>query len=262
MATPARIVSFGRGARWLAEGWRLFLVAPLPWIALAVVYYLVLNLVLLVPVVGILVAPVLVPAFSVGFMAASRAAAHGGLVGTELILLLFSGFRENPRGQLVLGLVFLACLALLLGATTLLDQGALAHSMLTDSPDGGGAQEDGGAINAMLVAIALYIPVMMAYWFSPVLVAWHRIGVAKALVFSFLACALNWRAFLAYGAVATLFAVVAPSFALSALMYAAGGKGGAHFVALLYAFFLVMLPTLVASFYVSYRDIFGTPETD
>lgn len=261
MATPARIVSFGRGARWLAEGWRLFRVAPLPWVGLAVVYYLVLNLVLLVPVAGILVAPVLVPAFSVGFMAASRTAARGGPVGAELFLLLFSGFRENPRRQLVLGLVFLACLALLLGATTLLDQGALAHSMLAGSPDGGGAQDDGGAIDAMLLAIALYIPVMMAYWFSPVLVAWHGIGVGKALVFSFLACALNWRAFLAYGAVAMLFTVVAPSFALSALMLFAGGKGGTHIVALLYAFFLVMLPTLVASFYASYRDIFGTPET-
>lgn len=262
MATPARIVSFGRGARWLAEGWRLFRVAPLPWIALAVVYYLLLNLVLLVPVAGIVVAPVLVPAFSVGFMAASRAVARGGPVGAELIWLLFSGFRENLRGQLALGLVFLACLALLLGATTLMDQGALAHSMLVSPPDGGGAQEDGAVVSAMLLAIGLYTPVMMAYWFSPVLVAWHGIGVAKALVFSFLACALNWRAFIAYGAVAMLFAVVAPSFALSALMFAAGDKEGAHLVAMLYAFFLVMLPTLVASFYASYRDIFGTPETD
>jgi len=85
------------------------------------------NLVLLVPVVGIVAAPVLVPPFSVGFMAASRAAARGGPVGLEH---LFSGFRERFRGQLVLGLVFLACLALLLGATTLFDRGALAHSML------------------------------------------------------------------------------------------------------------------------------------
>ena len=68
MATPARIVPTGRGARWLAEGWRLFRVAPLSWIALAFSYWLLLNLVLLVPVVGILVAPVLVPPFSVGFM--------------------------------------------------------------------------------------------------------------------------------------------------------------------------------------------------
>lgn len=259
MATPARIVPFGRGARWLAEGWRLFRVAPFSWIALAVIYYLVLNVVLLVPWAGIVAAPVLVPAFSVGFMAASRAAARGRPIGVEL---LFSGFRESLRGQLVLGVVFLACLALLLGATTLFDRGALAHSMLAGSPGGGSEQDSGGLITATLVAIALYIPVMMAYWFSPVLVAWHGIGVVKALVFSFLACALNWRAFLAYGVVTMLMTVVAPSFLLSSLTLVAGGKGGGHIGVLLYALFLVMLPTLVASFYVSYRDIFGTPETD
>ena len=258
MATPARIVPAGRGARWLAEGWRLFRVSPLSWIALAFSYWLLMNVVLLVPVVGILSAPVLVPAFSVGFMAASRAAARGGPVRLEH---LFSGFREHLRGELVLGVAFLACLALLLGATTLFDGGALAHSMLVGPPDTRAEQDGSGTLAAMLVAIGLYLPVMMMYWFSPVLVAWHNIGAAKSLFFSFMACVLNWRAFLAYGAVTILMTVVAPSLALSALLVVAGGGQAAHLGALVYALFLVMLPTLVASFYVSYRDIFGTPET-
>lgn len=258
MATPARIVPAGRGARWLAEGWRLFRVAPLSWIALAFSYWLLLNLVLLVPAVGIFAAPVLVPPFSVGFMAASRAAARGGPVGLEH---LFSGFRERPRSQLVLGLVFLACLALLLGATALFDRGALAHSMLVGPAGAPAAEEDSGMLAAMLVAIGLYIPVMMMYWFSPVLVAWHGTSPGKALFFSFMACLLNWRAFLAYGAVTILMTVVAPSLALSAILVMSGGAQTAHLAGLVYALFLVMLPTLVASFYVSYRDIFGSPET-
>ena len=114
---------------------------------------------------------------------------------------------------------------------------------------------------AMLVAIGLYIPVMMMYWFSPVLVAWHGISAAKALFFSFMACLLNWRAFLAYGAVTLLMTVVAPSLAISAVLVAAVGAQTARLEAFVYALFLVMLPTLVASFYVSYRDVFGTPET-
>ena len=258
MATPARIVPGSRGARWLVEGWRLFRAAPLSWIALAFSYWLLMNLVLLVPVVGIVAAPVLVPPFSVGFMAASRAAARGGPVGLEH---LFSGFRERLRGQLVLGLAFLACLALLLGATTLFDRGELAHSMLVGPPGGHAGQDDSGTLAAMLVAIGLYIPVMMMYWFAPVLVAWHGIGAAKALFFSFMACVLNWRAFFAYGAVTILMTVVAPSLAISAVLVAVGGAQAARLEAFVYALFLVMLPTLVASFYVSYRDIFGTPET-
>ena len=258
MATPARIVPASRGARWLAEGWRLFRVSPLSWIALAFTYWLLMNVVLLVPVVGFVVAPVLVPPFSVGFMAASRAAARGGPVGLEH---LFSGFREHLRGQLVLGVVFLACLALLLAATTLFDRGVLAHSMLVGPPDSRAEQDGGGTLVAMLVAIGLYIPLMMMYWFSPVLVAWHSIGAVKSLFFSFVACVLNWRAFLAYGAVTILMTVVAPSLAVSALLVVTGSSQTAHLGAFVYALFLVMLPTLVASFYVSYRDIFGTPET-
>ena len=159
----------------------------------------------------------------------------------------------------VVGLV--AALALLLGATTLFDRGALAHSMLVGPPGGRAERDESGMLAAMLVAIGLYIPVMMMYWFSPVLVAWHGISAAKALFFSFMACLLNWRAFLAYGAVTLLMTVVAPSLAISAVLVAAGGAQTARLEAFVYALFLVMLPTLVASFYVSYRDVFGTPET-
>ena len=236
----------------------MFRAAPLSWIALAFSYWLLMNLVLLVPVLGIIAAPVLVPPFSVGFMAASRAAARGGPVGLEH---LFSGFRKNLRGQLVLGVVFLACLALVLGATALFDHGALAHSMLVGPPGARAEQDASGMLAAMLVAVVLYFPVMMMYWFSPVLVAWHGVGVAKALFFSLMACVLNWRAFLAYGAVTILMTVVAPSLAISAVLVAAGGAQAARLEAFVYALFLVMLPTLVASFYASYRDIFGTPET-
>ena len=111
-----------------------------------------------------------------------------------------------------------------------------------------------------MLAIALYAPVMMMFWFAPVLVAWHGIGAAKALFFSLLACLINWRAFLAYGAAAILLTVVAPTVALSALMLFSGGSLGVPLTSLLIPLLLVMLPTLLASFYVSYRDVFGVPE--
>jgi hypothetical protein len=259
MPTPARIVAASRGLHWLAEGWRLFRAAPLSWIALVFVYWLLMNVALLVPLVGVFVAPVLVPAFSVGFMAASRAAAHGGPVGLEN---LFAGFRENLPGQLSLGFTYLALLALLLGATTLVDGGELLHSVRAGEPLGGAEPESAAAYGAMLVAMALYVPVMMMYWFAPVLVAWHGIGAAKSLIFSLLACLLNWRAFLAYGAVTTLMTVVAPSFGLSALRIVTGGALPVPLESIVYPLFLVMLPTLQASFYMSYRDVFAAPESD
>jgi hypothetical protein len=256
MATPARIVATSRGARWLGEGWRLFRVAPLSWVALVFTYWLLMTVVSLLPYVGI-AAAVLVPPFSVGFMAASQAAARGGPLGFDL---LFSGFRDKLRAQLALGLVYLACLALLLGATTLVDGGALAHWMLVGEGPGGAQAQTGGVAAAMLVAAALYAPVMMMFWFAPVLVAWHGTGTVKALFFSFMACLINWRAFLAYGAAAILLTVVAPTLALSALLLVSGGRLAVPVTSFLFPLLLVMLPTLLASFYVSYRDVFGSPE--
>jgi hypothetical protein len=112
----------------------------------------------------------------------------------------------------------------------------------------------------MATAAALYLPVMMMFWFAPVLVAWHGVSAAKALFFSFVACLINWRAFVAYGVVAVLMTVVAPLLVLSAVLYASGGALRAQAISLMFPLILVMLPTLLASFYVSYRDVLGTPE--
>lgn len=257
MATPARIVAASRGAHWLGEGWRLFRAAPLSWVALVFTYWLLMTVVSVLPYVGIAAASVLVPPFSVGFMAASRAAARGAPLGLDI---LFSGFRENLRGQLSLGMAYLACLALLLGATTLVDGGTLAHWMLVGEGPGGAEAQTSGVLGAMLVAVALYAPVMMMFWFAPVLVAWHGIGAVKALFFSLLACLINWRAFIAYGAAAILLTVVAPTLALSALLLFSGGKLEVPVTSFLFPLMLILLPTLLASFYVSYRDVFGSPE--
>ena len=116
----ARIVQALRGALWLAEGWRLFSAAPLGWIAMVFAYWLLMTLASIVPVLGVAAASVLVPAFSVGFMAAARSAARKGPV--ELAL-LFDGFRNHLRSQLVLGVAYFACLALVLAATVLVDEG-------------------------------------------------------------------------------------------------------------------------------------------
>jgi hypothetical protein len=96
----ARVVQAMRGAQWLLDGWRLFRVAPLAWIALVFAYWLIMTLLSIVPLAGIVAASILVPAFSVGFMAAARAAARRGPVELRL---LFDGFRHDPRSQLVLG---------------------------------------------------------------------------------------------------------------------------------------------------------------
>ena len=250
----ARVVGAPRGARWLGEGWQLFRAAPLGWLALVLAYWLLMTIISLLPYVGAAAAAVLVPGLSVGFMAAARTAERGGRL--ELAL-LFGALRDAPRPQLVLGGVYLACLAALLALTALADGGALAAWMLTGRRPGDEALQSGDLLSAMAVAALLYAPVMMMFWFAPVLAAWHSTAPAKALFFSFAACLMNWRAFIAYGAVAALFTLVLPFVVLAGLMLASGGALSAPAASLAFPLLLLILPTLLASFYVSYRDVFG-----
>jgi len=252
----ARIVGLGRGARWLGEGWQLFRGAPLGWLAMVFAYWLLMTFASLVPLVGVVIAPVLVPAFSVGFMAAARAVASGERL--ELAL-LFEGFRPPVlRTQLVLGLAYLAGLALVLSATTLADHGALARWMTTGQRPDEDALQSEAFLAALACAALAYVPVMMMFWFAPPLAAWHATGAGKALFFSFFGCLMNWRAFLAYGAVTAALTLALPLLALSGLMLASGGALAASVGSLAFPLLVLLLPTLFASFYVSYRDVFAS----
>ena len=98
---------------------------------------------------------------------------------------------------------------------------------------------------------------MMMFWFAPPLAAWHSASPVKALFYSFLACLINWRAFLAYAAATGLITLVVP-FVLAVTLRTL--LGDVSFAWLAFPLLGVLLPTLFASFYASYRDVFATPE--
>jgi hypothetical protein len=205
-----------------------------------------------VPLIGLATALVLVPAFSVGFMAIARATSRGA--PAELGLLL-EGLRHEPRSQILLGIVYFACLALLLAASALADDGVLARWMLTGARPDEEVVQSGDFMAALAIAALLYLPVMAAFWFAPPLAAWHSTGAAKALFFSFAASLMNWRAFLAYGAVTAIVTLVIPFAVLTALTLTSALRFPA--ASLVFPLLLIVLPTLFASFYASYRDVFG-----
>lgn len=252
----ARIATPLQGARWLAHGWRIFKAAPLGWLAMVFAYTIFMTVVSVVPILGVVAATMMVPGFSVGFMAASRAADRGGDLGLSTLL---EGFREGARSQLALGCIYVGCLALLLAATTLADEGAFARWLATGRRPGAEVVREDSFQFAMLVGAVLYMQVMMLFWFSPVLAAWHGVAVPKALFFSFFAVLMNWRAFIAYGMVTALVTVVAPFVTALAMTALSGGKAQLAATGLLFPLLLVIMPTLFGSFYASYRDIFGSP---
>jgi len=130
--------------------------------------------------------------------------------------------------------------------------------MATGQHPGEDALQSEAFFAALACAALFYVPVMMMFWFAPPLAAWHATGAGKALFFSFFACLMNWRAFLAYGTVTAAVTLVLPFLALSGLMLASGGALAVPVVSLAFPLLLVLLPTLFASFYVSYRDVFAS----
>lgn len=249
------------GWRWLAAGFAIFRRNP-PLLAMLVVsYWLTVLLLNILPVIGAVAASLLIPGLSVGLMQAARDLECGQPIGLPT---LFSGLKRNPRTLMALGALYLCCTLGILGLSALLDGGELVNFMLSGKGAEKEAIESGDLILPSLFVMLLMMPVLMAYWFAPVLAAWHGQGVGKSLFFSFMACWLNWRAFFAYSVALVLFAGLVPGVVFGLLIGflggAEGGIGAVIIMPLMTVIALIVFSTVYASFYVSYRDIFGSSE--
>jgi hypothetical protein len=196
-----------------------------------------------IPVAGVAAAAVLTPSFSVSFMAVARAASRGAPIELPLVL---EGFKLGLRPQLALGVVYGICLGVIFAVASLTLNLAPGSREAVGDPQGGAAD--------LGLLLLMYAPVMMMFWFAPTLAAWHTAGVAKALFFSFLAFLMNWRAFLAYGALTAvaIFALTAAVLLLARLV-----SPELPPASLALPMFVAIFPTLSGSYYASYRDIFG-----
>ena len=253
----AAVVSFRRGAQWLLEGWRMFRVAPLAWLMFVVLYVMMMALLAsVVPKIGFALGLALVPAFTVGFMTISRSCARKQAppMGD-----LFAGFRSQLPAQLSLGAVYVLLVAATLWATTLADDGVLMRWFVDGQKPGIESIRSAELRSALLVFAGGLTPVITLFWFAPVLVAWHGMGVAKAMFFSFAACMVNWRAFAGYGVAGAMLLLGVPLVVSGVLLMLFGLQAGSALTdRLMPILVLVMAPVLFGSFYASYRDVFGT----
>ena len=252
----ARLVGATQGARWMGEGWRLFRAAPLTWAGVLFGSFALLLLLGGIPVLGAPLFVVLTPALWAGFMAVARAAAgRGGETAVDFARTLL----REARALAVLGVVYLAANVAAIAATIPFGDGLLADWVLRGKAP---PRELIGSRAFMLdVALSMlfYTPAMLAYWFAPVLVTWHRVGATKALFFSITACLFNWRAFAAYAlAVVLVFVAVFALLSLaSGLLVAAAGAPPAATLLVVLPVLAIFAGALIASAYASYRDVFG-----
>ena len=146
-------------------------------------------------------------------------------------------------------------LLVILGLSALFDGGLLFRMLVMgETPAREVLNKTSVFISAQLT-IVLLIPVILAFWFAPVLVAWHDMTAGKSLFFSLVACLRNWRPFLLYSLSIGVIGVVVPRL-IDGLLGGGEGVGQLLPTMLTVMVSLILLPTLYASFYISYRDIF------
>lgn len=245
-----------QGWRWLTHGFAIYRKNHLMLTFLVISYWMLMALVNVVPVIGTVVTTLCIPAFSVSLMNACRSIDRGTALGPQL---LFSGFQNNLRSLLILGAIYLATTVGILGLASLADDGALMALMLAGQKPDEEVMTGGSLLLAAQIALLLMCPVMMAYWYAPVLAGWHGLPPAKALFFSFVACLRNWRAFLVYSLAIGVVATLGPGVVLGILAALLPSGAALLTVLMTVLIILVLAPTLFASFYVSYRDVFVTP---
>jgi len=248
-----------QGWRWLTDGFRIFRRNHLMLTFLVVSYWVLMALVNVIPVIGTIATTLCIPAFSVSLMNACRSIERGRPLGPQL---LFSGFASNLRALLTLGAIYLAAVVAILGLSALADDGALMAMMLAGQKPDAETVSSGSLLLATEIALVLLCPLIMAYWYAPVLAGWHGLSPAKALFFSFVACLRNWRPFLVYSLAIGVVATLVPGIVLGILAALLPSGASLVLVLMMVLLILVLAPTLFASFYVSYRDVFVSVDDD
>jgi hypothetical protein len=189
-------------------------------------------------------------------MQAAQNLERGKPVGIQT---LYGSLKENPKTLLGLGALYLCCTLGILGVSALIDGGDLLRYMLGGRAERSALEDNDFTLPALVVLILL-VPVLMAYWFAPVLAAWHKLTLGKSLFFSFVACWMNWRPFLNYGLGLLLVSAIIPGVLLGVLLLIFPGAQGFITGLVMMPLALIVAPAIFASFYASYRDIFGISE--
>ena len=197
------------GYTWIRQGIWLFKQNPLGFLMLVFMYVFVAQLAVIVPVIGVFAVLLLTPTLSVGFMTACRQAIQKERIRPSVYLIALQSGQFIRNRILQLGLVYAALILLMSFVLSLLvDFETLLPLMTTDKPITPEALRQ--VYLVLVFGAALYIPIAMLMWFSPILIAWADMSVPQALFSSWLACWTNKAAFFFYLAIWSAILIAIP----------------------------------------------------
>jgi hypothetical protein len=246
----ARRLPARHGALWLIAGFRLFRANPPLLTALTLGYLSFVILINLLPLIGPLLVPILLPLLTV-IVANGCRTIEGGR--TPVFAALSTGLNHHRVALIRLGGLHLVGTLAILIINLAIDGGELFNEL----PQG--TLEDSEMATLLLRVLVIAAPVMMAFWFAPLLTGWDGVAPLKSLFFSAVASFRNWRAFLAYGLTVSAVGVVLPGLILVLAGMIDSGLVTMLSVVLRMLLVFLLAPALTASIYVSYCDVFAAP---
>ncbi len=230
-----RSVAAGNGWRWIADAWNFMGAQRWTFLGVCLLYWLMAIAVQFVPILGPIAVALLTPVISGGFMLGCEAVRRGERLEVGH---LFAGFQRHLGKLVALGAVSFG-LGILIALVVLAIVGVSFAGFFL-----GGAEptpEDFAGMGmtillAVLVALAISVPVYMLLWFAAPLIVLADFEIGAALKTSFSACLKNILPFLVWGVMVLVLAIPAS-------------------IPILLGW-LVLGPVVMVSVYTGYRDIF------
>ena len=247
------VVEARTGSKWVRQGIRVFWKQPIAMSGLFFLFLAIMSFSALLPIVGSFIALTLLPAATLGLMAASREVDLGKFPMPTILAIAFRASKERKRDMAILGLLYALGFVGVMGISALMDGGGFAKLYLVGGKLDAETIMDPNFQNAMWLSLLLYMPLSMVFWHAPALVHWHGVPALKSLFFSTVACLRNWRAFLVFG---LMWTVVFMSTALI-LSLVSGLMGDGELVSMTLLPAMLMLAAMFfCSVYFSFRDCF------
>ena len=247
------IVPARTGVQWVKLGVRTVFQQPMALTGLFFMFIAVMTIVSMIPYIGSALVLGLLPAATLGFMAATQETSKGKFPMPWILASALRAGRQESRAILILGALYALSFLCIMGASALVDGGQFAKFYL----DGGSITREtlnqGDFQGAMWLAMGLNLPLSLLFWHSPALVHWHGIPPLKALFFSFVACVRNLGAYLVFGLIWFAGFMVVIVLTISAVTMIASAEAAA--AAVMPAAMLVMA-LFFTSLYFTFADSF------
>ncbi len=247
------IVPARTGLVWVKLGIKTFAQQPLAMTGLFFMFMAMLSLASLLPFLGAALALALLPAATLGLMAATQEATKGKFPMPSILISAFRAGQQRVRAMMVLGALYAVGFLALMAISALFDGGQFAKLYLV----GGKITEDmvrqGNFQAAMWASMLLYLPLSLLFWHAPALVHWHGISPVKSLFFSLMACYKNFAALTVFG-LAWVGVFVGAAVVVALLSIALGNPTFATLA--MFPIALVIVAMFFTSIYFTFRDSF------